>query len=137
MSESTAPRIAILGLGILGAVVARKAAEAGLRVAAWDRSPGHLVPLPSQHIEAAATPRDAVRDADVVVTMLYDADAVIAAMASQGACDAMKPGAVWLQMSTIGVDGTDRAIALAATRPDIAFVDAPVSGSRFAAESGQ
>jgi 3-hydroxyisobutyrate dehydrogenase len=137
MGSTAAPRIAVLGLGILGAVVARKAAQAGLRVTAWDRSPGHLAPLPSQHIEAAVTPRDAVRDADVVVTMLYDADAVFAVMADQGTCDAMKPGAVWLQMSTIGVEGTNRALALAASRPDVAFVDAPVSGSKFAAESRQ
>lgn len=137
MSSTAVPRVAVLGLGILGAVVARKAAEAALRVTAWDRSPGHLAPLASQHVEAAVTPRDAVRDADVVVTMLYDADAVLAVMVEQGACDAMKPGAVWLQMSTIGVEGTGHAVALAASRPDIAFVDAPVSGSKFAAESRQ
>jgi 3-hydroxyisobutyrate dehydrogenase len=40
-------------------------------------------------------------------------------------------------MSTIGVDGTDRALRLAATRPDIVFVDAPVSGSKGAAEEGK
>jgi 3-hydroxyisobutyrate dehydrogenase len=54
-----------------------------------------------------------------------------------GAFKAMKPGATWLQMSTIGVEGTEHAIDLTTTRPDIAFVGAPVSGSRYIAEKGK
>jgi 3-hydroxyisobutyrate dehydrogenase len=51
---------------------------------------------------------------------------------------ALPPGATWLQMSTIGVDGTERAMALAqAHRPDVVFVDAPVSGSKAPAEEGK
>jgi 3-hydroxyisobutyrate dehydrogenase len=49
----------------------------------------------------------------------------------------MKPGAVWIQMSTIGVEGTERAWRLAGTRPEIGFLDAPVSGSKAAAEQGK
>jgi 3-hydroxyisobutyrate dehydrogenase len=131
-----APRIAVLGLGILGDVVARRAVQAGVPVIAWDRSPSHRVSI-AAHVETASTPAEAVRNADVVVTILFDADAVLDVMRAQGVCAAMKPGAVWLQMSTIGVEGTEHAIALAASRPDIAFVDAPVSGSKYVAETGQ
>jgi 3-hydroxyisobutyrate dehydrogenase len=132
-----APRVAVLGLGILGAVVARRAAGAGVPVVAWDRSPDHRIAIAAQQVETASTPAEAVEHADVVVTILFDADAVLDVMRAQGACEAMKPGAVWLQMSTIGIEGTERAIALAASRPDVAFVDAPVSGSKYVAETGQ
>jgi len=137
MHESAAPRVAVLGLGILGSVVARRAAKAGLPVIAWDRSAEHRAAFSTGDIASAPTPAEAVRDADVVVTMLFDADAVLDVMGSRGACAAMKPGATWLQMSTIGVAGTERAIALAASRPDVAFADAPVSGSKYVAQSGQ
>src|ERR1700733_15499621 len=50
---------------------------------------------------------------------------------------AMKPGAGWIQMSTIGVEGTERAWRLAGTQPEIGFLDAPVSGSKAAAEQGK
>ena len=50
----------------------------------------------------------------------------------------MAPGAVWVQMSTIGVEGTDRVAAMAdAERPDVMLLDAPVSGSKDPAERGQ
>jgi 3-hydroxyisobutyrate dehydrogenase len=106
-------------------------------VIAWDRSAEHRAAFSTGDIASAPTPAEAVRDADVVVTMLFDADAVLDVMGSRGACAAMKPGATWLQMSTIGVAGTERAIALAASRPDVAFADAPVSGSKYVAQSGQ
>jgi 3-hydroxyisobutyrate dehydrogenase len=137
MHESASPRVAVLGLGILGSVVARKVAEAGLHVTAWDRTGGHRDLLEKQHVPTAATPVEAVRDADLVVTILFDADAVLDVMADRRAYDAMKPGATWVQMSTIGVAGIERAIALAAGRPEVAFVDAPVSGSKDSAEQRQ
>jgi 3-hydroxyisobutyrate dehydrogenase len=80
---------------------------------------------------------DAVRDASVVVTMVADADAVLNVMHDLGALAAMKAGASWVQMATIGVEGTDRALLLARTRPEIVFIDAPVSGSRGPAEEGK
>ena len=137
MRENASPRVAILGLGLLGSVVARKAAETGLRVTAWDRTASHREVLETEHVTTAATPVETVRDADLVITILFDANAVLEVMSDEHAFDAMKPGATWLQMSTIGVAGTDRATALAATRPEIAFVDAPVSGSKDAAELRQ
>ena len=42
----------------------------------------------------------------------------------------MKPGAVWIQMSTIGVEGTERAWRVAQTRPEIVFVDAPFRAAK-------
>jgi 3-hydroxyisobutyrate dehydrogenase len=70
--------------------------------------------------------------------MVSDADAVIAIAAGQGMLAALVPGAVWVQMSTIGVVGIQRVAAMvamvAARRADVVLLDAPVSGSRDPAE---
>jgi 3-hydroxyisobutyrate dehydrogenase len=73
-----------------------------------------------------------------VVTMVTDADAVLSIARDQGMLAALAPGAIWAQMSTIGVAGTDRVVAMAgAERPDVVLLDAPVSGSKDPAERGQ
>jgi 3-hydroxyisobutyrate dehydrogenase len=70
--------------------------------------------------------------------MVTDADAVISIARDEGMLLALAPGAIWVQMSTIGVRGIDRVVALVETeRPDITLVDAPVSGSKDPAEHGQ
>jgi 3-hydroxyisobutyrate dehydrogenase len=85
-----------------------------------------------------ASAREAVRDADVVITMLPTADVVESVIFDGGVIDAFADGCVWAQMGTIGVEATlgirDR---LAAQRPGVMFVDAPVSGSKGPAEQGQ
>jgi 3-hydroxyisobutyrate dehydrogenase len=74
----------------------------------------------------------------VVITMLPTAEIVSAALLDDGVSDAFAPGAVLAQMGTIGVPGTaDLMSSLAKLRPDLMFVDAPVSGSKGPAESGQ
>jgi len=129
--------VAVLGLGIMGSALVRDAARAGLHATGWDRTDKSAAVLASDGVHVAQTAREAVRDADVVVTMVPDADAVLSVMQERGAFTAMKAGASWVQMSTIGLDGTERAMRLASTRPDIAFVDAPVSGSKGPAEEGK
>jgi 3-hydroxyisobutyrate dehydrogenase len=74
-----------------------------------------------------------VAAADVVVTMLYDADSVAQVM--EWALPAMKPGAVWAQTSTVGLEGTERLAGIAAQH-DVAFLDAPVLGTKGPAEQG-
>jgi 3-hydroxyisobutyrate dehydrogenase len=70
--------------------------------------------------------------------MVTDADAVVSIAGDQGMLAALAPGAVWVQMSTIGVAGIERVSAMVEDRrPDVALVDAPVSGSREPAESGE
>ncbi|HEV2241020.1 MAG TPA: NAD-binding protein, partial [Streptosporangiaceae bacterium] len=65
-------------------------------------------------------------------------DAVISIARDQGMLAALAPGAIWAQMSTIGVAGVDRVAAMARReRPDVMLLDAPVSGSRDPAEHGQ
>ena len=81
---------------------------------------------------------DAARRAAIVVTMVTDADVVLAIAKDQGMLAALAPGAIWVQMSTIGDGGTTRVKALVeAERPDVILIDAPVSGSKEPAEQGQ
>jgi len=85
----------------------------------------------------AGSAAEAISGADVVITMLPDGDAVSAVMLD-GTTGAFADGAVWAQMGTIGVPATaDISRRLAQSRPDVLFVDAPVSGSKGPAEHGE
>jgi 3-hydroxyisobutyrate dehydrogenase len=130
-------QVAVLGAGIMGAAMARNLIAAGLRTTVWDRSPAATVPLSEAGALVAASPAGAVRDAQVVITMLPTADVVTSVMFAGGVTEAFAPGAVWAQMGTIGPAGTAAAISrLGQLRPDVAFVDAPVSGSKGPAQTG-
>jgi len=73
-----------------------------------------------------------------VVTMVTDTDAVISIARDQGVLAVLAPGAIWVQMSTIGVAGIERVAAMVESeRPDVTLLDAPVSGSTDPAERGQ
>ncbi|MGZ3551669.1 MAG: NAD(P)-dependent oxidoreductase [Vulcanimicrobiaceae bacterium] len=137
MSETVPPRITILGLGIMGSAIARRALSMGLRVTGWDRTPARAQTLATNGLEVAENPRTAAANADVVVTMVADADAVMNVMDDLGAFKAMTPRSTWVQMATIGLEGIISAIRLAGTRSDVAFVDAPVSGSKIPAQEGK
>jgi 3-hydroxyisobutyrate dehydrogenase len=131
-------KISILGLGIMGAAMPRSAARGGLNATAWNRSPERASSFASDKVQIAQCARDAVQHQDIVVTMVSNADAVLSTMKEREVLPAMKPGAVWIQMSTIGVERTERALwRLAGTGPEIGFLDAPVSGSKAAAEHGK
>jgi 3-hydroxyisobutyrate dehydrogenase len=136
MSES-GPRVAILGVGTMGTGMAHSLIREGFTPALWDRNPTRLAAFQAPDARACDTASDAVRDADVVITMVTDADAVVEIADGEGMLESLGSGAVWAQMSTIGVAGTERAAALVADRrPDVLFVDAPVTGSRDVAETG-
>jgi 3-hydroxyisobutyrate dehydrogenase len=123
--------VALLGTGIMGAGMARSLARAGLDVTVWNRSADKARAL---DLPVADTAADAVRDKDVVVTMLFDAESVAAVM--RDALPGMREDTVWLQTSTVGLDATAELAGLAA-KHGIAYVDAPVLGTRQPAENGQ
>jgi 3-hydroxyisobutyrate dehydrogenase len=134
---STYPDIAVLGTGRMGAPIARNLLAAGFGVAVWNRTPGRARELASAGARLAASPADAAGSADVVLTMLADGDAVDHAMTGPaGAVWALRPGSVWIQMATVGVDWTKRFSALAQDH-GVEFVDAPVSGSDGPARDAQ
>ena len=90
-----ARQVAVLGLGGMGAPMAGNILRAGLPTVVWNRHPEPARRLGDQGAEVAATPADAVRRADVVVTMVTDADAVRSIATDQGMLAAMAEGAVW------------------------------------------
>lgn len=97
--------LSILGLGIMGAAMARSAARGGLNTTVWDRSPERASSFAAPGIQIAQSARDAVQHADIVVTMVSNTDAVLSIMKEREVLPAMKSGAVWIQMSTIGSRG--------------------------------
>jgi 3-hydroxyisobutyrate dehydrogenase len=115
-------RVALLGTGLMGAPMGRNLVAAGHDVRAWNRTRER-----AEAIEGATvrdTPAEACAGAEVIVTMLSDGGAVEQAMDGVAT-----DGAVWAQMSTIGVESTEQL-----ARGE--FVDAPVLGSSPAAEQG-
>ena len=130
--------VAVLGAGIMGSAMARNLVAAGVNTRVWDRSPAATASLADAGAVVTPSAREAVRDADVVITMLPTADAVESVIFDGGVADAFADGSVWAQMGTIGVESTRRIRdRLAAQRPSVMFVDAPVSGSKGPAEQGQ
>jgi 3-hydroxyisobutyrate dehydrogenase len=130
--------VAVLGIGAMGHGMAASALRAGIPTIVWNRTTEATRDLAELGAEVAETAADAARRAAIVVTMVTDADAVISIARDHGVLAAMAPGAVWSQMSTIGVTGTDRVRAMAdAERPDVMLLDAPVSGSKDPAQRGQ
>jgi 3-hydroxyisobutyrate dehydrogenase len=130
--------VAVLGIGAMGHGMAASALRAGIPTIVWNRSPAPTRDLAEHGASVAATAADAARRAAIVITMVTDTDAVISIARDQGMLAALPPGAIWAQMSTIGVAGIERVAAMvAAERPDVTLLDAPVSGSRDPAERGQ
>ncbi len=129
--------VAVLGTGIMGAPMARNLAAAGHAVRAWNRTEDKARALEQDGASVARSPAEAAREADVVVTMLAEGDAVERVMTGDdGALFAMRDDAVWAQMSTVGLIATERlaALSLEAGR---AYVDAPVLGTKAPAEAGE
>jgi 3-hydroxyisobutyrate dehydrogenase len=128
----------VIGLGIMGSAMARNVVAAGFPTTVWNRSASAAAPLVELGATSAERAEDAVREADVVITMLPDAAAVTSVMIDGHVLEVLAPGALWAQMGTIGVQATiDLAAAVQSARPDVLFVDAPVSGSKGPAEQAQ
>ena len=131
-------RAAVLGTGIMGSAMARNLLAAGVPTTVWDRSAAATTPLAEAGAEVAASVPEAVREARIVITMLPTPDVVHEVIFDGGAAGEFAEGAVWAQMGTIGVAATaEIASRLGRLRPDVMFVDAPVSGSKGPAEQGQ
>jgi 3-hydroxyisobutyrate dehydrogenase len=134
----TQERIAVLGIGAMGHGMATSALRAGIPTVVWNREPEATRDLAELGAEVAESAADAAGRAAIVVTMVTDADAVISIARDQGMLAALAPGAVWVQMSTIGVAGIERVAAVVDDeRRDVTLVDAPVSGSKDPAAQGQ
>jgi 3-hydroxyisobutyrate dehydrogenase-like beta-hydroxyacid dehydrogenase len=127
-------RVAFLGLGIMGRSMAANLVKAGHEVAVWNRTAGKEV----EGARSAATPADAAAGAEVVWMCVSDTKAVEAVLFGAGGVErALTAGMIVADSSTISPSATRRfAERVKARGTDIAYVDAPVTGSKIAAEAG-
>jgi 3-hydroxyisobutyrate dehydrogenase len=126
-------RVAFLGLGRMGEPMAAHVARAGHDLTVWNRTPGKASALVSLGAREAPTIADAVREADVVVTMLFGPDAVREVM--RDVVDAVPGGALVIDASTVG-PAVAREIGAQVKARGLRFVDAPVAGSVGPATDG-
>ena len=137
-SGASGQPVAVLGTGIMGSAMAGNLVTAGFRTTVWDRSPAATRQLADAGARVAPTAADAVAGAGAVITMLPTAEVTESVVFGGGVAGALADGCAWAQMGTIGVDATIRIRdRLAASRPGVMFVDAPVSGSKGPAEQAQ
>ncbi|MGW3205279.1 NAD(P)-dependent oxidoreductase [Streptomyces sp. NPDC001135] len=125
-------KIAFLGLGHMGAPMARRLLTAGHPLTVWNRSPARAARLLADGAALAGSPAEAVRDADVVITMLAGPDALTAV--ADAVAPELRPGTTWIEMSTVGPDAV-RELA-ARLKDGVNLVDAPVAGSTDRAAEG-
>jgi 3-hydroxyisobutyrate dehydrogenase len=123
--------VAVLGTGTMGAGMVTSLRRAGLLVRTWNRDAAKARALTGTGAEAFDSPAEAADGADVVLTMLLDADAVVDVVAQA----APAAGTTWLQCSTVGVEGADRTVATA-RELGLVLVDCPVLGTREPAARG-
>jgi 3-hydroxyisobutyrate dehydrogenase len=122
----------------MGRGMAGSALRNGISTVVWNRELDTARQMADQGAEVALSAIDAVKNADIVITMVTDTEAVTSIALDLGMLEALLPGAVWAQMSTIGVEGTATVSSIVEKeRSDIFFLDAPVSGSKVPAEQGK
>lgn len=124
-------RVAILGTGIMGSGMARSLRRAGHEVHAWNRTRDRAEPLAADGVTVAESPGEAAAGADVLITILHDADSVAEVLDHVDG----PTGLLWLQISTVGIDGADRLGGIASRR-GWTYVDSPVLGTKTPAEKG-
>ncbi|MEK9951340.1 MAG: NAD(P)-dependent oxidoreductase [Curvibacter sp.] len=136
--ETTAPRtVAFLGLGVMGYPMAGHLAQAGHHVTVYNRTPAKAQAWVVEFGgRAAATPREAAIDADLVFACVgNDADLRSVVLGADGAYAGMKRGAVFTDHTTASAE-VARELAAAARERGLSFVDAPVSGGQAGAQNG-
>jgi 3-hydroxyisobutyrate dehydrogenase len=127
-------RVTVLGMGAMGAGMARSLLREGIEVTVWNRTAERSEPLADAGATVAVDVTDSVTDADVVLAMLFDTAATLDVMAK--VLPVMKDGAVFVQCATVGVEGASQTAAVAAEH-GVAFLDCPVLGTKAPAEQGK
>jgi 3-hydroxyisobutyrate dehydrogenase len=130
-------RVALLGLGTMGAGMASNLLKAGLSLAVYNRTEAKAQPFATRSARVAKTPADAAKNATIIISMLADDDASREAWAGKnGALSTVAPGAILVESSTVSLAWVEELAGLASRR-NAELLDAPVTGSRVQAESGQ
>jgi len=136
MTETTL-RICFAGTGLLGRAIIRRLLACGFPVAVWNRSADKLAPLLEAGAEAAATPAELARQADIVMTCVTDANAVEEIVfGPDGVASTGRVGQLLIDMSSIDPGATRAMAKRLAEDCRMGWVDAPISGGAPAAATG-
>jgi len=129
-------RIAFLGLGIMGSRMSQRLIDAGFELTFWNRTPGKAQNLIQGGAKEAHSPKDAVLNADVVMTMLGDPASVLETVfRPDGVLEGISKGAIFIDFTTVDPQ-TPRKISEAMRAKGVYSLESPVTGSKPAAESG-
>ncbi len=129
--------VSFIGLGDMGSVIVPRLLEAGHRVTGWNRTAEKAQPLIEAGMSWSGSPREAAASADAVFSMVTDAAAVRAvALGPDGVIAGLRPGGVYLDMSTIDPDQS-RAVAAEFAAAGLTMLDAPLSGSPITVAKGE
>ena len=128
-------RVAFLGLGLMGIPMASRLCKAGLQVQVWNRTAAKAQALVALGATAHATAADAVRDADLTITMLEHGGIVELVLFEQGVAQALQSGSLVIDMSSIAPEQA-RSHAQRLAQWGVRYLDAPVSGGTLGAEQG-
>ena len=131
------PRIAFLGLGIMGSGMARRLLVNGFPLTVFNRNADKSKPFAAEGACVASSPREAAAQADIVISMVADDVAARSLwLGENGALAAARPGAVCIECSTVTVSWV-KELSAAATARGSEFLDAPVTGSKNQSAAGE
>ncbi|MEO0898707.1 MAG: NAD(P)-dependent oxidoreductase [Bacteroidota bacterium] len=128
-------KVTFIGLGIMGSRMAKNLLSNGVDLTVYNRSEEAANELASAGAQKADTIEEAVQEADIVISMLSHPEAVEAVMLTQGLPN-MKKGALWMDSSTVNPSFVEKSYAHAQSF-DIAYMDAPVAGTKPQAANGE
>ena len=130
-------KVTVMGLGAMGSRMAAALLRAGHEVTVWNRTESRVAPLVEAGARSAETPRTAVRDCELAISMVRDDPASRQVwLGEEGALDGLPREAMAMECSTLGLEWTQK-LAETFRTAGIAFIDAPVAGSRPQADAGQ
>lgn len=129
--------VAFLGLGVMGGGMAARLVDAGWTVSVWNRHRERASALVANGARLAASPREAAASAELVISMVADDDASRTIwLGDGGALPGARPGSILIESSTVS-PAWIATLAQAASDRGCELLDAPVTGSRAQAASGQ
>jgi 2-hydroxy-3-oxopropionate reductase len=128
-------KITLIGTGLMGLPMSRNLMAAGHDLTVWNRSPDRAAPLIKEGAKTAPTVADAIKNAEVVISMLSDGFATGALLADPDVQAALHKGMVWIDMSSAKPEHAREQSALLA-KLGVDHIDAPVSGGTKGAEAG-
>jgi 3-hydroxyisobutyrate dehydrogenase len=132
-----AQSVGFIGLGIMGQPMALNLIKAGFTVTVFNRTRGKAEPLERSGARVAATPAEAAKGADFIVSIVSDSRASEEVIAGKdGVLETIRPGAILIDSATIS-PVISRRLACQTAGKKASFLDAPVTGSKHGAEKGE